>query len=204
MLFIRDRLLPLDPDFAAGVNVLRIKRVDCGIPILNLSDFEFISGREETMNGEFEETRRRKNARECVDKARLCWCSEDPLICNFSSSYIMHDLPPKPGEYTPTRHASLSGTESPQNTEEEEQILPATSSASFHMSVFESIEENEFTIAYSTASSVPEDCITPQTGKDDAFDATVYLEKDSKCENPLGAGHGVDGEYDDYLEYLSV
>ncbi len=203
ILFIRDRLLPLDPDFASGANLVRIKRVDCGIQILNLTDFDICTEQEESMDGNIEGIRRRKNARECVDKALLCWCSGDRLICDFPTPYFVH-RPPRLGEYTSARYESFSGTESPHNAEAEELILTAGPSATIQIPVFESSEESGCFIESSTASSIPEDCRTPSIGEENIFLTADFLEKDMNCESPFAAGHGMEVEHDDYQEYFSI
>ena len=71
---MRDRALALENGTGCWGRPIRIKRQDCDVEMLSLDDFDLNLTSEE--EGE-EEMRERMAARECVEKARLCWWSCD-------------------------------------------------------------------------------------------------------------------------------
>jgi hypothetical protein len=75
--FVRDRALALS---ASGTyeRLVRIKREDCDVRMLSLEDFDLDEN--ERMDEGEEKIRLRKNAAQCVEKALLCWCSNDGLV----------------------------------------------------------------------------------------------------------------------------
>ena len=192
--FIRDRTLALNAS-GAWAKPVRIKREDCDVEILSLEDFDIDENEERNEGGD--EIRARKNAVECVEKAMLCWCSNDGLVSSFSSTYL--SLPPPSAMQT----QNLCNPQQQFHQEsEEQQYLYTSNSTSFETPVFESPEDAEYNIAGSSSPSMHDDCITPR----EEIPEFVPQETESKgiCSSPLGGGFGVDGEYDDYLEYLKV
>jgi len=175
-----------------GGRAIRIKREDCDVEMLSLDDFDLnLTGEEE---GE-EEMRERMAARECVEKARLCWWS-----CDYSSvgdyfNMMSNQLLPT---WTLQKQMQISiprpqlQLQFAQHGRIEEQIYTGSTSSRLYHQPAEEIE-------YATTSTTPSmhsDCITPPPSQEPDFPTEVG------CESPLGAGYGVDGEYDDYLEYL--
>jgi hypothetical protein len=184
---VRDRLLTLNGS-AGQVRPVRIKREDCDVEMLCLKDFELENE---------DDVRARKDARDCVEKAMLCWCTNDGMVSNFSAKYLPR---PAVAPHLPPRSIFIPQCAPSENFDESEQAL-YTSSTTFDVqpSFFEDASvtdiDNEYTIATSAAPSIHEDCVTLDE-KEQEPDQNVVFSR------PLGAGFGVDGEYDDYLELL--
>ena len=83
---MRDRTLALGLN-GTWARAVRIRREDCDVEMLSLSDFDVspveTNDKEETI----EDLRTRQSAIACVEKASLCWCSNDTLITSH------HHLP---------------------------------------------------------------------------------------------------------------
>lgn len=191
--FIRDRTLAL---YANGswARPVRIKREDCWIELLSLEDFDI--DEKEERNEEIDEIRARKVAEECIERATICWCSNDGLISNHLSTSI--SLPPS----TVAQTQNIFMTQHESHVEAEEHYsLNTSTSASFYTPVFESPEDAEYNVAGSASPSM-NDCLTPH--EETSEFAAEDLGQKSFCQSPLGGGYGVDGEYDDYLEYLKA
>ncbi|KIM92606.1 hypothetical protein OIDMADRAFT_36477 [Oidiodendron maius Zn] len=75
--FVRDRTLALS-DSGTFKRVIRIKREDCDVEMLSMDDFD-LNANEEVDAGK-EATQAMKNAALCVERALLCWCSNDGLL----------------------------------------------------------------------------------------------------------------------------
>jgi hypothetical protein len=190
--FIRDRTLALSANGALAKPV-RMKREDCDVEILSLEDFDLDENAEKSEGTG--EMRMRKNAIECVERAMLCWCSNDGLISSFSATSLQ--LPPP---WTmPSQHIFSPQQQIYEDSEEEQRQVYASTSTSFETPVFESPEDAEYNIAASSP-SMHEDCVTPHEEISEFVPPKV--ERKAICSSPLGAAYGVDGEYDDYLEYL--
>lgn len=182
--FLRDRMLSLN-DSGVFVRPVRIKRGDCDIDLLCVEDFEIDD--EEDMSA-------RKCAKECVEKVMLCWCSSDTLVASFEAEYLRPMVEP--------RSIFIPQSKLAEPLESEQGLYTNTSTSSdfdARPCFFESSPvaelDNEYEIATSTSPSVHEDCTTPEEEDRNPERATI-------CSSPLGGGVGVDGEYDDYLEYL--
>jgi Fungal specific transcription factor domain len=198
--FVRDRALALDNGTGFGERPLRIKREDCDVEMLSLEDFDLDLSSEE--EGE-EEMRERMAARECVEKARLCWWSCDYGLVGNYFNMMSNQLQPA---WMLQKQMQISIPRSQlqlqfqphfaQHGRIEEQIYTgSTSSLSSCRPYHQSAEEIEYATT-STTPSMHSDCITPPPL------AEYRTVEEVECESPLGAGYGVDGEYDDYLEYL--
>jgi len=188
--FVRDRALALSPENGfGGGRPLRIKREDCDVEMLSLEDFDLnLSGEEE---GE-EEMRERIAARECVEKAGLCWWSCDYGLVS------QYQLPPAWMQQISISPSQLQLQFQPQFVQQgriEEQIYTGSTSSSSSLNRSGTGEDIEYATT-STTPSMHSDCVTPPPS------AEYPTVEEVGCESPLGAGYGVDGEYDDYLEYL--
>lgn len=75
--FVRDRTLALG-DSGTYERPVRIKRGDCDVKMLRLEDFDLDENEE--LDGTGETMRLMKNATLCVEKALLCWGSNDGLV----------------------------------------------------------------------------------------------------------------------------
>jgi hypothetical protein len=192
--FVRDRALALDNGAGFGGRPIRINREDCDVEMLSLEDFDLDFSCEE--EGE-EEMRERMAARECVEKARLCWWSCDYGLVGNYFNMMSNQLQPA---WMLQKQKQISIPRSQlqlqfvQHGKIEEQIYTgSTSSLSSSRPYHQPAEEIEYATA-STTPSMHSDCITPPPSSQEFVEVG--------CESPLGAGYGVDGEYDDYLEYL--
>jgi hypothetical protein len=182
--FLRDRMLALN-DRAELARPFGIKRGDCDIDLLCLEDFAI----------DEDDISARRDAKECVEKAMLCWCSNDTLVAGFGAEYL-HPIQVAP------RSIFISQSTLTEPLESEQGLYTNTSTSSDfdgRPSFFENSSaaelDNEYTIATSTSPSMHEDCITPRA-------EDCEHERRIVCSSPLGGGYGVDGEYDDYLEYF--
>ena len=172
-----------------GGRPIRIKREDCDVEMLSLEDFDLnLSGEEEGEN----EMRERIAARECVEKARLCWWSCDYGLVS------QYQLPPAWMQQISIPPSQLQLQFQPQFVQQgriEEQIYTGPTSSSSSLNRSGTGEDIEYATT-STTPSMHSDCVTPPPS------AEYPTVEEVGCESPLGAGYGVDGEYDDYLEYL--
>lgn len=175
--FVRDRVLALSSNgkFAKPV---RIKRGDCDVDLLCMDDFDL---------DDEEDMRAKNDAKECVQRALLCWCTNDTLVSSCSPTHQ------RPIAATP-RSIFIPQSALTDNLESEQNLYTGTS-ASSEFDAQPSFFENSPTEMGSTSPSMHEDCMTP---------IEQHPEPDQKvvCSSPLGGGYGVDGEYDDYFEYL--
>jgi hypothetical protein len=187
--FVRDRALALENGAGFGGRPIRIKREDCDVEMLSLDDFDLNLGAEEEVE---EEMREKMAARECVEKARLCWWSCDyGLVSHYQLPPVWMQqisIPPSQLQLQFQPHFAQHGRI-------EEQIYTGSTSSSSSLHRLGTGEEIEYATT-STTPSVHSDCITPPPS------AEYPTVEEVGCESPLGAGYGVDGEYDDYLEYL--
>lgn len=181
---------------------MRIKRVDCDIDILSIEDFELGIGDAQDDGNSIEEVKMRWNAQACVEKARLSWCCDEML----ASSYSMAWTQLAPSTSVPPIQPQLSQLVSELRPTMELDVQPLQASTFLEQEppAFENQEDLEYQMAPSSSTpSADDNCITPREYEDDEF-----LEEDDNqtaklaCGSPLGAGYGVDGEYDDYLEFL--
>jgi len=187
--FVRDRLLALSGS-ASQARPVRIKREDCDVEMLRLEDFEL---------EDEDDLKAVKEAKDCVQKAMLCWCSNDGMVSNFTAACLHRPaavplLPPRSvfiPQYAPSENFK-SG-----------QALYASSTPSSNFdaqpSFFENASvvdmDNEYAISTSPTPSIHDDCTTPCEEEPEQNHQLVLS-------RPLGGGFGVDGEYDDYLELL--
>jgi hypothetical protein len=171
--FIRDRTLALSPagTFARPV---RIRTEDCDVKMLCLADFDLSSEMEEDGDG----IRVRVEAEKCIEKAMVCWCSNNGSVSHFG---VLNALPQSQPPQHITIPEPLMG--------HEEQIYTSTS-----FSTAPIFDEDSY-----SSPSLLEDCPTPRV-----FHEPVSIMQEEKMgtDSPLGGGFGVDGEYDDYMEYL--
>lgn len=195
--FIRDRSLALDAGAEAGwARPMRIRREDCDVEMLSLEDFD-AAGEKEEDDG-IEEMRARSNANTCVEKAKLCWCCDEILASNFSSTWTPQQPP------LLTLQAVFNAQQG--DMQQAPEFVQPPRKENLEAPTFESQEELEYNMAPSSSSpSASDDCLTPRE-----YDDAEFMEEDENetenlvCSSPLGAGYGVDGEYDDYLEYLKA
>jgi hypothetical protein len=197
--FTRDRILAMDAN-GRWSRPVRIRREDCDVEMLRLKDFG-LHEEEMEYDGELESMKRKRDATAFVEKARLCWCSSDVLMSKFSGSCF------HPSSSTALTHAQPQNVFIPQiatqqAVEDLHQSYISTSE-SLHTPIFETTEEAEYNMASSSSPSVDSDCITPRE-EDEIFLFNEEVAERGKVvgNNELDAGFGVDGEYDDYLEYL--
>lgn len=190
--FVRDRTLALSTK-GTWARAVRIRREDCDVEMLSLTDFDLDD--DENKDSGVDEVRARQNAKACVEKAILCWCSNDTLVTS------MHQLTHLPQPQKAPPHIL-----SPQQHILEVSQLGdhAYNTASSYASapVFENPEDASYRMASSSSPSVRSDCPTPH--EEALFDPPVEEEglMDASRNGELDGGYGVDGEYDDYLEYL--
>jgi hypothetical protein len=173
-----------------------IKREDCDVEMLSLSDFEFDD------SGEEEGMREKIAARDVVEKARVCWWSCEGLAggrfnmpCQVTPAWMLQK---QISVLSPELQLQF-----PQHGKIEVQIYTGSASSCSTSSfsnkpMLTKTEDAEYAITSSTTPSIHEDCITPRGEGDFAAE----VRDDVGYTSPLGAGYGVDGEYDDYLEYL--
>jgi hypothetical protein len=166
---------------------MRIKREDCDVEMLSLEDFELVSD-EADSEDLIEDIRLRKNAEACVEKAKLYWCCDEVLVSTFSATWAQ----PPPAFLTLPGNAFV-----PQQSEEVQPLH----TGELETPIFESQEDVEYHLAPSS-SSPSEGCVTPRDFEDEEVMEDDIVKDISTCSSPLGAGYGVDGEYDDYLEFL--
>lgn len=194
-IFTRDRSLAFGSDGERG-RPMRIKRVDCDIEMLSLEDFDFRDWDDD--DDELEDVKMRWNAEACVEKARLCWCCDEALVTSCSTSWA----PAAPSSPVQPFLSSFALEAMPNHNTV--QPLQVNTYPEPEFPAFESQEDLEHHMVPSPSTpSADEDCFTPRDYEDDQFQeenegGTERL----TCDSPLGAGYGVDGEYDDYLEYL--
>jgi hypothetical protein len=181
---------------------MRIKRVDCDTEMLSMEDFELPSDGFKDDGNEIEEVKMRWSAQACVEKARLCWRCDEILVSSYSA--IWTPLPPSSlaPPVQPSISASISN--SPNMDMNSTQPLQTATYSEREIPAFESQEDLEYHFAPSSSTpSADDNCVTPREYEDDEF-----LEEDDNptdemaCGSPLGGGYGVDGEYDDYFEFL--
>lgn len=177
--FIRDSTLALS---SSGnlVRPVRIRTDDCDVEMLCLADFDL----NEEEGGE-EDMRERIQAEACIEKAMVCWCINDISVTNFGSSR---------NPIQSQTHMSVS------------QVSPTSLQEMQH-------ESHIYTASYTSSSPLFEDSFSPPS-VEDADDpttpiifhepASIMQEEKSVPRSPLGGVFGVDGEYDDYLEYLKL
>ncbi|KAH8651842.1 fungal-specific transcription factor domain-containing protein [Tricladium varicosporioides] len=181
--FTRDRMLSLQPSSSTRTP-FRIKREDCDIEMLKLEDFEFSDDDEGGV-------RDRVNAQACVERALLCWCVDD--TGRFAAV-------PSPPQFPPSIFI-------PQNlpmVEEQQPLYTSTTTTShfeFQPPMELDMEEQDYAITISNTASTPS---LHSSSEDQDIPTPRAQEAEQKviCSSPLGAGFGVDGEYDDYLEFL--
>jgi hypothetical protein len=192
--FVRDRALALDNGAGFGGRPIRINREDCDVEMLSLEDFDLNLSCEE--EGE-EEMKERMAARECVEKARLCWWSCDYGLVGNYFNMMSNQLQPawmlQKQKQISIPRSQLQSQFAPHGRIEEQIYTDSTSSLSSSRPYHQPAEEIEYATT-STTPSMHSDCITPPPSSQEFVEVG--------CESPLGAGYGVDGEYDDYLEYL--
>jgi hypothetical protein len=169
---MRDRLLAISPSTSSTPRPMRIKREDCDVPLLSLDDFELSNSNEEG-NEDGDDMKMRKAAEDCVQKAMLCWCTSDLLLSHPALSH-----------HHPTFYSSA----------------PYTSTSTTSMPMLEnSSSHHHYHIAPSSTSESVHEELSPATPQEmDGGRKVVY----GREAEELGARYGVDGEYDDYMEYL--
>ena len=187
---MRDRSLALNTGARVGRAMpVRIKTEDCDVEMLSLRDFELA---EEDIDSEewIEELKVRNNAHDCVEKAKLCWYCDEVLVSNSSATGIQPHL----SRLALPQHVFVS---------QQTNIVQSLHRGDFEAPAFESQENLEYHIATSSSSpSAHDDCVTPREYEDEYFEEDDIENEKLVCSSPLGAGYGVDGEYDDYLEFL--
>lgn len=159
--------------------------------MLELEDFDL--GGEGDKDESPEEMRTYLNAKACVERSLLCWCSSDALITGSPS------LQMQPSQAHPYSQAHLHQQNSispqhifiPSPAPMERAPLSSTPYENI-MPIFENQEDASYRLASESSPSLHEDCPTPMA---------ALREERVVCGSP-DMGHGVDGEYDDYLEYL--
>ena len=197
--FTRDRILAMDANGRWGRPV-RIRREDCDVEMLRLKDFG-LHEEEMEYDGELESMKRRRDATTFVEKARLCWCSSDVPMSKFSGACF------HPSSSIALRHAQpqnvfTSQIATQQAVEDLHQSYISTSE-SLHSPIFETTEEAEYNMASSSSPSVGSDCVTPREEDENLLYSEEIVERGKVVgNNELHGGFRVDGEYDDYLEYL--
>ncbi|KAF4610381.1 hypothetical protein G7Y89_g15738 [Cudoniella acicularis] len=188
--FVRDRKLGLQVS-SRHRSPVRIKREDCDMDMLSLDDFDL--SREE--NDEKGSMRERIDAMTCVERAILCWCVDD--VGRFAAVPCLPQLPQNI-IFTPPNLPIIDRQQQP--------LFTNTSNASSFnfqqpMELNMELEEQDYSIAISNTAGTPSH---HSSSEDQEVLTPRAAEVDQKvvCTSPLGAGYGVDGEYDDYLEFL--
>ncbi|KAG9247158.1 fungal-specific transcription factor domain-containing protein [Calycina marina] len=191
--FIRDRTLALNTSGVA-IRPVRIRTDDCDVEMLCLADFDLSSAANDIEEEGGDEMKFRQNVLAYIQKARICWCSNDVSIIKFGT------FSPR---VQPNRLPQAFVIPEPEpDLMHEEQIYTANSYTS-STPLFESVEENTHGLAHSSpATSLHDEPTTPQVYPE-LVPAVAIFRKSILCEDDsLDAGFGVDGEYDDYLEFL--
>jgi len=188
--FVCDRTLALNTNGAASRPV-RIRADDCDVDMLCLADFDLSEDPNEIEEEGGEEMKARQNALAYIQKVKICWCSSDLSVMNFGTY-----CPPVKAN---TRLATIPISE--QHFMNEEQIYKATSYTA-STPIYEANEESVYNLEHSSpATSSHDEPTTPQIYHE-PIAATSHFKRSIMCEEELGGGFGVDGEYDDYLEFL--
>jgi len=188
--FIRDRTLALNTSGVANRPV-RIHTNDCDVDMLCLADFDLTEDPNEIEEEGGEEMKARQNALAYIQKAKICWCSSDVSVMNFGTFC--------PPVQTSKQLHSIAIPE--QHFMHEEQIYSA-SSYTTSTPILEASEESVYNLAHSSPSTSSHDEPTTPQIYHEHISATFPLKRSIMCEEELGGGFGVDGEYDDYLEFL--
>jgi hypothetical protein len=194
MTFIRDRALALNTNGTMSRPV-RIQREDCDVDMLCLADFDLTDSANDLEEEGGVEMKERQNALACIQKAKICWCSSDVSIMSFGAW-----CPPVKSVVQSQKIHLPESTFTPH-----EQIYTSTSYTT-STPFLESYEDTVsiYRIAHtnsSPATSLHDEPTTPQPITNEEPDAELYFEKLIEDEE-LGGGFGVNGEYDDYLEFL--
>jgi len=187
--FIRDRTLALSPTGTLA-RAVRIRRDDCDVEMLSLSDFDL--DEDESKDDGIEDMRARQHALGCVQKAMLCWCSNDLLITGA------HQFPHLSEQQIAPQHILIPQRNILEVSQLGEQPYTASSYAS--APIFENPEDASYRMASSSSPSVRSDCPTPHS--EPVFHQPMQEAGKAMRSNELEGGYGVQGEYDDYLEYL--
>jgi len=188
--FISDRTLALNTN-GATTKPVRIRADDCDVGMLCLADFDLTEEPNDMEEEGGEEMKARQNALSYIQKAKICWCSSNVSVMTFGT----HCPPVETSKSTqsiaiPDRHFM-----------HEEQIYTA-SSCTTSTPVFESSDDMVSHLAHSSpATSSHDEPTTPQVCPESTVTAPQFKQS-IMCEEGLGGGFGVDGEYDDYLEFL--
>jgi len=148
--------------------------------MLSVEDFDIGIDKD----GESEDMKTRQQAREVVEKAMLAWCSNDVLLTRFSTLH-----PQLPLSTAQPQQISIPQTSFETCRQQGETAHPTFSH-----------QEPTYHIAASVSSSLHSDCPTPHAPSPPA--TQPHPEMIIRPSSPLGGGFGVDGEYDDYFEYL--
>lgn len=173
--FIRDRTLSLRSSFGSRRRV-QIAKEDSHIEMLSLEDFD-LEGNTARYEG-IDELRMKAIAVDCVEKAMMCWCSNEDVafICSANSS---NNSPlPLPLYQSPTELFSRSVSEQPCE----------------NVNIFPRKDKQFFPFAAHSQ--------TPPLY--DRVEAEISLKKDSNKQDLFRSISGSDiiSEYDDYFEYL--
>ncbi|KAG9234538.1 fungal-specific transcription factor domain-containing protein [Amylocarpus encephaloides] len=215
--FIRDRLLAISSD--GRKRPVHIKKEDCEIEQLSIADFDMTpeSGEDD---GEAE-MRDRVSAQTFIEKAILCWEGSDT---GFGAALLGYNkrLDPKPlfpwqeQENDPILAYPTCTLE--WQRREELEMDTTTTACSFPFTKLNNhsplentqfeTQRNSSLFTFHPSSSVTSSespLLTPRPFDDDQqrpFASEPKLVFSPDRDTDLGAGYGVDGEYDDYLELL--
>ena len=184
--FIRDRTLALSAGGFSYSKPVRIKR----------EDFELDIDDDCTKLDSVEDIRMRGSVLAIMEKAKLCWCSGDVLVNRYATTYPQLPI-------QPPQHITIPQCE-PQPSREKPPLYTSTSTT-FDPPMFESPEDAEYHIATSSTASIRDSVVTPREVEfDDNVLGAKVEEENIVRRDSLAGGYGVDGEYDDYLEYLRI
>ncbi|EPE24256.1 Zn2/Cys6 DNA-binding protein [Glarea lozoyensis ATCC 20868] len=215
--FIRDRLVAISGN-ESWKQPVRIKKEDCEIPIIAMSDFDIMSDEDDE-----EHMRDITNAQTYIEKAWLCWTGSDTT---FGSAALT--APSQPAstagptfEWQQLQHQAVpfqspEVTSRPPVWQEEESLTQMTttacsfpfippSSSQFHIAhpEFHDVDMLDEDVEYvNQAASSTTSSESPVPTPPAFEESTTFKAANETVINPMNAGYGVDGEYDDFLELL--
>jgi hypothetical protein len=215
--FIRDRLVAISGN-ESWKQPVRIKKEDCEIPMIGMSDFDIMSDEDDE-----EHMRDIVNAQTYIEKAWLCWTGSDTTFGSAALTAPSQSAPTAGHtfEWQQLQHQTVS-LQSPEVISQapiwqEEQSLTQTtttacsfpfilpSSSQFHPAQpeFHDVDMLDQDVEYvnhapSSTTSSESPVPTPPAFEEHS---TVKAANEAS-NNALNGGYGVDGEYDDFLELL--
>ena len=187
--FIRDRTLALNSR-GTMARPIRIRTDDCDVDMLSLTDFDLSEDVNDIEEEGGDEMRERQNALNVIREAKICWCSNNFSVTSFGVFCPQPKVDAKP---------QILVVPEPDYIREDHAIDPISYASSAPL--VEEGAQSVYQLTHSSPStSLHDEVTTPQLQHEAA--SKQRFERVTICEEELDGGFGVDGEYDDYLEYL--